>query len=303
MVDERPDRRPDPRGPAGRDPRRDRRGRVLRHADLRAGADREACSSGASRPRGRGATRRRTGTTSSSRSSASSRQHAPRQSRVSAETARRRLPDRRTGDEAGSASRQQVAEAAQSFRSRRGLPIALGVNARVRRRRLRARARRRQLPERRRLAAAARTVGRRRRARPACTAAPRSARATTSPSSRTLLLRGRCRDCQRADRLALPGGRARDGACLSPPACVDFGLSLRALAACGLLRRARHDLGDRHRAADRPEPDRAAGGRGRARAPARVAAELRVARGRPRRGALPLPGRARLPRAAWAWAT
>ena len=65
---ERAHRRPDPREQAGGDHRRDRRGRVLRHADLPEGADRararRATSTARSPP-----TPRRTGTTSWSRSS------------------------------------------------------------------------------------------------------------------------------------------------------------------------------------------------------------------------------------------
>ena len=49
--DERPHRRADPREPRRRDPRRDRRRRVLRDADARAGADRRSCSAGASTAR------------------------------------------------------------------------------------------------------------------------------------------------------------------------------------------------------------------------------------------------------------
>ena len=99
----------------------------------------------------------------------------------------------------------------------------------------------------------------------------------------------------RADQLALPGGRA-DGRCLVAACVVAFGLSLQALAAAIFCVGARHDLGDRPRAAHRPEPDRAAGGGCGARGCRRPRPEPRMAGRRSRRGALPLRRRLAYPR-------
>ena len=136
------------------------------------------------------------------------------------------------------------------------------------------------------VATAARPVGRRRRARPACTATPRSGRATTSRSSRTCSCAAAA---VRARRRSACATRRSSSARRSSPRCVvAFGLldsaALAAAIFCAaLVAVSATDI------EQRIVPNRVVLPRGRrARAPAGVAPEPRVARGRARRRALPL---------------
>ena len=108
------------------------------------------------------------------------------------------------------------------------------------------------------------------------------------------LLRGRCRSCKAPIGLRYPAVELATAGLLA--GCVlAFGFSAQALRSPGSSAPCLvGDLGDRPRAPDRPEPDRAAGGGGRARRADRAPAEPRVGARRARRLGLPLRRRARL---------
>ena len=108
------------------------------------------------------------------------------------------------------------------------------------------------------------------------------------------LLRGHCRSCQAAISWRYPAVELATAA-LATACVVAFGASLRGAHRGDLLRCPRDHLRHRHRTADRPEQDRAAGDRDRARSPADPRAEPRVARCRVGGGALPVRGGTRIP--------
>ena len=224
MVVEQPDPGADPRGQAGVHPGGDPRGRVLRHADAHGGADRPRRSAGSStgrspptprrtprlhdraRPRREGArrSRRREGR-------AAADENAP-----TTEPARRALA--RDGGPRYVAEGMNVELAALAFVP--GLAIGSFLNVVAARSRCGARSSRR--------------------GSAACRARRRSPGTTTSRSSRTSLLRGRCRHCGARDLLARTRPSRRVTALLIA-ACV---LEVRrarwdVLIALGLLRRAR----------------------------------------------------------------
>ena len=109
----------------------------------------------------------------------------------------------------------------------------------------------------------------------------RAARSRGTTTSRSC--RGSCSAAAAAPAAPRsPGATRRSSSrrrCSSPAASGSSGSRWDAAIALVLLRRARRPLGDRHRAADRPEPDRPPGRRDRARRADRRPPVGRVARG------------------------